>query len=132
MARVDYAFRNGQDKRRGGTMSDSDELAKLGELHQRGVLNDEEFARAKQRVLEGACSRGPAGRALHALHRSRDDRWLGGVCGGIAKVSGAPSWVWRLLFTLLLVCGGTGLLLYMLLWIFVPEEPAPQYEPRAS
>ena len=35
----------------GGAGTASDELAKLAGLHQRGVLNDEEFARAKSRVV---------------------------------------------------------------------------------
>ena len=35
----------------GGATSASDELAKLASLHQRGVLNDDEFARAKSRVV---------------------------------------------------------------------------------
>jgi phage shock protein PspC (stress-responsive transcriptional regulator) len=109
-------------------MNDSDELGKLGELHERGVLTDDEFARAKARVLNAsgrAASGAPATDALHALFRSRDDRWLGGVCGGIARVTGAPTWLWRLLFTLLFICAGSGALLYALLWIFVPQDPLP-------
>ena len=112
-------------------MSDSDELGKLGDLHQRGILSDEEFARAKARVLNGM----PSGRAsppvsaLNQLRRSLSDRWLGGVCGGIAQVTGVPSWVWRLIFTFGLVFAGCGLALYILLWILVPQEqlylPAP-------
>ena len=112
-------------------MSDSDELGKLGDLHQRGILSDEEFARAKARVLSGM----PSGRAsppvsaLNQLRRSLSDRWLGGVCGGIAQVTGVPSWVWRLIFTFGLVFAGCGLALYILLWILVPQEqlylPAP-------
>ena len=112
-------------------MSDSDELGKLGDLHQRGILSDEEFARAKARVLNGM----PSGRAsppvsaLNQLRRSLSDRWLGGVCGGIAQVTGLPSWVWRLIFTFGVVFAGTGLALYILLWILVPPEqlylPAP-------
>jgi uncharacterized membrane protein YcjF (UPF0283 family) len=35
----------------GGATTASDELAKLASLHQRGVLNDDEFARAKSRVV---------------------------------------------------------------------------------
>jgi phage shock protein PspC (stress-responsive transcriptional regulator) len=31
-------------------------------------------------------------------------------------------WVWRLLFAVLFICAGAGLLLYLLLWIFVPSE----------
>ena len=37
-------------------MALSDELAKLQELHQRGALTDDEFSRAKARLLEGAAS----------------------------------------------------------------------------
>jgi len=109
-------------------MSVSDELNQLSDLHQRGALTDEEFSRAKARVLGGtARSRPDDARAvgpINALRRSRDNRWLGGVCGGIAAITGVTAWVWRLLFTLLVVCGGTGLLFYVLLWIFVPEEDA--------
>ena len=104
-------------------MSEADELGKLGELHQRGVLSDDEFARAKARVLNGAAAAGAEARALagvNGLTRSRADRWIGGVCGGIAKATGMASWVWRIVFTALALCGGSGLLIYLLLWIFVP------------
>ena len=112
-------------------MSDSDELGKLADLHQRGVLSDEEFARAKARVLNGLPSgRASApGNALNQFRRSLSDRWLGGVCGGIAQVTGVPSWVWRLIFVFGIVFAGSGLALYILLWILVPQEqlylPAP-------
>lgn len=105
-------------------MSEADELSKLGELHQRGVLSDDEFARAKARVLSGAAAASSDARTLasiNALRRSRADRWIGGVCGGIAKATGLASWVWRVVFTALALCGGSGLLLYVLLWIFVPQ-----------
>jgi len=106
-------------------MSFSDELGKLGELHKSGVLSDDEFSRAKARVLNGAASsqaEAPAAAAINALRRSRNDRWLGGVCGGIAAISGVATWAWRLLFVLLAACGGTGVLIYLLMWILVPEE----------
>lgn len=105
-------------------MSDSEELGRLADLHQRGALNDEEFARAKARVLEGSGGgQGFAqGAALNRLRRSRDDRWLGGVCGGLARFTGLDSWAMRLLFALALLCAGTGALIYLLLWIFVPQD----------
>jgi len=109
-------------------MSDSEELSKLAALHQSGALSDEEFARAKARVLNHAAqiSHGrtdaPAMDAISALRRSRDDRWIGGVCGGIARSTGMAAWIWRLLFTLLVLFAGSGVLLYALLWIFVPED----------
>jgi len=109
-------------------MSDSEELSKLAALHQSGALSDEEFARAKARVLNhvGQISHArtdpPAMNAISALRRSRDDRWIGGVCGGLALTTGMAAWIWRLLFTLLVLFAGSGVLLYALLWIFVPEE----------
>jgi len=109
-------------------MTLSDELSALEGLHQRGVLTDEEYSRAKARVLDQVDAPGsmpkppPALAAINALRRHRDDRWIGGVCGGIARATGVESWIWRLLFALLLLFGGVGLLLYLLLWIFVPTD----------
>jgi phage shock protein C len=106
----------------------SDELNKLQELHQRGALTDEEFTRAKGRLLgSGAAAPegpdvGPALAALNALRRSRSDRWIGGVCGGIARATGIESWILRLLCVVLAMFGGAGIVLYLLLWIFVPSE----------
>ena len=110
-------------------MSLADELHKLDELRARGVLSDSEFQRAKQRLLDGsAASAGaasgtaPALVAVNSFRRSATDKWLGGVCGGLALATGVESWVWRLILTVLLLMGGTGALLYILLWIFVPAE----------
>ncbi|MEK6653885.1 MAG: PspC domain-containing protein [Thermodesulfobacteriota bacterium] len=64
----------------------------------------------------------PAQNWLQRLSRAEDDRWLGGVCGGLGKHTPLPSWVWRVIFSLLFFCVGTGLLLYILLWIFIPKE----------
>lgn len=105
-------------------MSLSEELGRLGVLHERGVLSEEEFARAKAHALGGAQEvTAPALVAINALRRSRDDRWLGGVCGGIARVTGVESWIWRLLFALLALCAGTGVLVYLLMWILIPADP---------
>ena len=105
-------------------MSLSEELGQLGALHERGILSNEEFARAKARVLGAAPDvTAPALLAINALRRSRDDGWLGGVCGGIARVSGVDSWIWRLLFALLALCAGTGVLVYLLMWILIPADP---------
>jgi phage shock protein C len=105
-------------------MSMSDELAKLDELHRRGALTDDEFGRAKARLLESPGVPGPvpALAGLNALRRSRADRWVAGVCGGIGRFTGVESWIWRLLLVVLALFGGSGLLLYALLWIFVPSE----------
>lgn len=105
-------------------MTISTELERLDELRRRGVLTDEEFARAKARLLDGLSSGTASGpvAALNALRRSRSDRWIAGVCGGLARATGAESWVCRLVFALLALCGGVGVVIYVLMWIFVPEE----------
>ena len=104
-----------------------DELEKLSALHDAGKLSDEEFVAAKGRLLgaaqdDGAIPEGHSAAHINALRRSRSDRWLGGVCGGIARLSGVDAWIWRLLWSLSVFFAGVGLLAYLLCWIFVPEE----------
>ncbi|HEX3943458.1 MAG TPA: PspC domain-containing protein [Rhizomicrobium sp.] len=105
-------------------MSLGDELSKLAELRASGALTEEEFTRAKERLLNAARSHDPEPltAAVNSFRRSRNDRWIGGVCGGIARSTAVESWVWRLLFTVLFLCAGAGLLVYLLLWIFVPSD----------
>lgn len=105
-------------------MSMSDDLGKLSELRASGALTEEEFARAKARVLDVDRSHAnePAKSAINSFRLSRTDRWFGGVCGGLARSTGVEAWVWRLLFSVLVICAGAGLLVYLLLWIFVPSE----------
>jgi phage shock protein C len=107
-------------------MTLTDELAKLQALREGGVLTEDEFTRAKARLLDDERRPGapniPALNALTALRRSRADRWIAGVCGGIARMTGIDAWLWRLAIAILTLFGGVGLLVYALLWIFVPEE----------
>jgi phage shock protein PspC (stress-responsive transcriptional regulator) len=108
-------------------MAVSDELKRLHELHQAGALTDAEYEMAKARVLAAPAvdlSKGgdAFGAQINAIRRSRTDRWLGGVCGGLAVATGVDSWVWRLLFVLFTLTFGFGVVLYLLLWLFVPEE----------
>jgi phage shock protein C len=110
----------------------ADELKRLHELHQAGALTDAEFEQAKAKILSSsavnldkgarAASGGSFASELNTLRRSRSDRWIGGVCGGLAKVSDVDAWVWRLVFTLFTLTFGFGAVIYLLLWIFVPEE----------
>ncbi|MGN6507090.1 MAG: PspC domain-containing protein [Tepidisphaeraceae bacterium] len=57
---------------------------------------------------------------LNRLGRSRDDAILGGVCGGFAETTDTPAWVWRLVALFALLWGGTGGLLYLVLWLLMP------------
>jgi phage shock protein C len=106
-------------------MTLSEELSKLAELRERGTLTEEEFTRAKSRLLNAEDTHPtppPFVSAVNTFRRSRSDRWIAGVCGGIARATGMEAWAWRLIFAVLLLCGGAGLLVYVLLAIFVPSE----------
>ncbi|HMO46035.1 MAG TPA: PspC domain-containing protein [Rubrivivax sp.] len=104
-------------------MSLVEELAKLEEMRARGTLSEDEFQRAKARLIDAEPpAPSPAAAAINRLRRSRSDKWLGGVCAGLGQVSGVDAWIWRLMFVLLFLFGGTGLVAYLLLWIFVPLE----------
>ena len=53
---------------------------------------------------------------------STDDKKIGGVCGGLAEYFDIDPLLVRLFFVFLFVCLGTGLLLYILLWILAPKK----------
>ncbi|OIO93068.1 MAG: hypothetical protein AUK03_08760 [Anaerolineae bacterium CG2_30_64_16] len=58
------------------------------------------------------------------LYRSRDDKMIAGVCGGLGKYLHIDPTLLRLIFALLVVFGiGSGLLVYLILMIVVPLEP---------
>jgi len=105
----------------------ADDLERIAALHRSGALSDAEFAQAKARCLAGGDASREAGgdavgRWLRALRRSRNDRWFGGVCGGLAARTDVPAWLWRLVFVAVALCGGTGVVAYVLLWIVLPLE----------
>jgi phage shock protein C len=57
------------------------------------------------------------------LRRSRQNRVIGGVCGGLAQFFGISAFWFRLAFLIALLPGGVpGILLYLLLWIVIPSE----------
>ncbi|SFO72010.1 phage shock protein C (PspC) family protein [Geodermatophilus dictyosporus] len=65
------------------------------------------------------------------LRRSRSDRMLGGVCGGLAGYTGVDAVLWRAAVVALTLAGGAGLVLYAVLWVLTPGEPlAPGEQPH--
>jgi phage shock protein C len=66
------------------------------------------------------------------LRRSGTDRMLGGVSAGLAEHTGIDVVLWRVGFVALTLAGGSGILLYLLLWVLVPSGPLrPGDAPRA-
>ncbi len=55
--------------------------------------------------------------------RRRDDYMIAGVASGIARALGVDAWIIRLIFLILVIGFGTGLLVYFVLWMIMPLEP---------
>ena len=60
------------------------------------------------------------------LRRSRTDKILGGVSGGLAEYSGIDALLWRVGFVALTLAGGAGVIVYLLLWVLMPAGPPVQ------
>lgn len=56
------------------------------------------------------------------LYRSRKERMIAGVCGGIAEYFNVDPTIVRLAWILLTFAGGAGIVAYIIAWIIVPEE----------
>ncbi len=55
------------------------------------------------------------------LYRDLDDKWLGGVCAGIAHYFNAKTSIVRMIALLTFFIGGSGLMIYIILWIVMPK-----------
>jgi phage shock protein PspC (stress-responsive transcriptional regulator) len=64
---------------------------------------------------------GPAARP--PLRRSRTDKVIGGVSGGLAEYTGIDSLLWRVGFIAVTLAAGTGVVVYALLWLLMPRAP---------
>lgn len=69
---------------------------------------------------------------IQNLRKSARDCKVGGVCGGLGEHSPIPSWIWRMFFLLLLLCFGSGLLAYIVLWICMPAALEPETAQRSD
>ena len=60
--------------------------------------------------------------ATKRLQRSETDRFLTGVCGGIAAYTGVDSTIIRIVFVVLALLGMAGIPIYILAWLLMPAE----------
>lgn len=58
------------------------------------------------------------------LRRSVSNRTIAGVCGGIAEYFDLDPVLIRVLWVVLTLLGGSGIILYIILWIVIPEQGA--------
>lgn len=60
---------------------------------------------------------------MKRLYRSRSDRKIAGVCGGLATYFGMDPVIPRVIWVVLLLAAGMGLLAYIVCWLVIPQEP---------
>lgn len=65
--------------------------------------------------------------APRRLYRSRTERSIAGICGGLAEFFHADTTVLRLITLFLILFGGLSIWAYIILWIVIPEEPARKF-----
>jgi phage shock protein PspC (stress-responsive transcriptional regulator) len=56
------------------------------------------------------------------LYRPRDDRWIAGVCSGLARRLGVSSGIMRLIFVISCLLPGPQFIIYIVLWALMPSE----------
>lgn len=56
------------------------------------------------------------------LYRSETNRILGGVCGGLGEYFSIDPTIIRIIFVLMAIFGGSGILIYIILWLVIPSE----------
>jgi len=56
------------------------------------------------------------------LRRSSSDKMIAGVCGGLGEYFDVDPLIFRLIFAVMIIFGGTGVLAYIILWILIPED----------
>lgn len=66
------------------------------------------------------------------LYRSNSNRMIGGVCAGLAEYFNTDPSLVRVVFVLLFVFGGSGFLLYLILWVILPEQGRTYASPEET
>jgi phage shock protein C len=69
---------------------------------------------------------------MKRFHRSKNDRMLGGVCAGLGEYLDVDPAVIRLIWVVVTILSvGTGIIVYILAWIIIPEENTSRAAPRS-
>jgi len=73
----------------------------------------------------GAALSAPEPNKAKKLARSRNDKKIAGVCGGFAEYFDVDATLVRIVWLMLVIFGGCGVLAYVIAWIVMPLEPLP-------
>jgi len=60
---------------------------------------------------------------MKRLYRSKNNKIIAGVCSGIAEYFNIDPTIVKLLWLLLALSGGAGVIAYIIAWVIIPEEP---------
>ena len=61
------------------------------------------------------------------LTRSRDDKWIAGICGGIAEHTGIDATLIRIILVIATILGaGSLVVIYLICWVIIPKAPETQ------
>ena len=82
---------------------------------------------AESGTADEASGEEPAEAAPRKLYRSRTERSIAGICGGLGRYFDADPTMIRLVMLLLILFGGLSIWAYIILWIVIPEEPARKF-----
>ncbi|MBN1320079.1 MAG: PspC domain-containing protein [Thermoleophilia bacterium] len=63
------------------------------------------------------------------LRRSRTEKMLGGVCGGLGEYFNVDPTIIRVLWVVITLLGGAGVIAYLILWVVMPQEPPAPLAP---
>jgi len=63
------------------------------------------------------------------LRRSRTEKMIGGVCGGLGEYFNVDPTIIRVLWVAITLLGGAGVIAYLILWIVMPLEPPTPLAP---
>jgi len=85
-----------------------------------------------RQVVNDAANMAAATGGPKRLMRSSTDKKVGGVCAGVADYLDMDPTLVRVLWVLVVFCAGTGILLYVILWLVLPLAPPPVYAAPAS
>lgn len=104
-------------------------LAEVEEAMQR-MGDPADFGSDRSGAEEGTA--GPAASASEPvrqrLYRSRSNRSIAGICGGLAEYFTLDPTLLRLLTLFLILFGGLSIWAYIILWIVIPEEPVKNFK----
>ncbi len=85
-----------------------------------------EYASGSNFCCQCGASLGATTRPRPKLTRSRHDKKIGGVCGGLAKYLEVDSTLIRVIWVLAAFLVGGGVIAYLIAWIALPQEPETQ------